>query len=78
MTDPLDRLSQIQQEEAEHALNDPNIKERLMVSTLIELRDKCTIHDKKIKRLERLAVFFTGVLIALGATFPWILDLLRK
>ena len=78
MTDPLERLSQIQQEEAEHALNDPNIKERLMVSTLIELRDKCSVHEKKIKRLERISILFTGILVALGATFPWILELLRK
>ena len=78
MTDPLELLDEIQKEEAEIALSDPKVRERLMVSTLITLRDSSSKLETRVKRLERVAVLFTGIIIAIGSTFPWLLDLLRK
>jgi hypothetical protein len=59
--DPLDLLSEMQREEVQHALADPAAKERLIVTTLVQLRDAEQVcmaeckpgFERRISRLER-------------------------
>ena len=67
MVDPLDLLNEHQKAEAERALLDPEVQQRLIVSTLIVMRDCQAGHERRLKRLERACIFFTGMVVATAA-----------